>query len=228
MNIKVFPTGIFQVNTLIIPIVQDKVLVVDPANCRFTRDEDDILDFLDENGLKPLGIVLTHGHFDHIAGLSAFSKKYPNIPIAIHRADSEMIGFNSGKSHAYTLSMMGIERFLPSVSELPEATGFLEDGKTLDESFSSISDESVKSSLKNWKVIHTPGHTKGSVCLYNSTEKVLVSGDTMFYHSWGRTDLGGSEVEIQKSLRRIHELASADTLVYPGHDYTEFPLSENL
>ena len=66
-------------------------------------------------------------------------------------------------------------------------------------------------------VLHTPGHTKGSICLYSREDRVLFSGDTLFRHSYGRTDLGGSEAQIMKSLRRLLQL-DGDTTVYPGHD----------
>ncbi|MBQ2527414.1 MAG: MBL fold metallo-hydrolase, partial [Spirochaetales bacterium] len=68
-----------------------------------------------------------------------------------------------------------------------------------------------------FRVLHTPGHTGGSICLYSQEDKVLFSGDTLFRHSYGRTDLGGSEEQIMKSLRRLLSLPE-DTTVYPGHD----------
>lgn len=79
-----------------------------------------------------------------------------------------------------------------------------------------------------WKVIHTPGHSKGSVCYYNEGKGLLVSGDTMFYQSWGRTDMyGGSDAEIKKSLALLKNTVKEGTFVLPGHDCVGFTIEEN-
>lgn len=73
--------------------------------------------------------------------------------------------------------------------------------------------------LSQWKVLLTPGHTPGSICLYNKKENILISGDTLFQDSWGRTDMyGGNEQEIFRSLRYLREKIPVGTKVYPGHD----------
>ena len=84
----------------------------------------------------------------------------------------------------------------------------------------------VFETFANWSVIHTPGHTKGSCCFYNAQEKILISGDTVFFRSYGRTDLyGGSQAEIIKSIEKIKKITAEETLVFPGHDYAGFNLS---
>lgn len=99
-----------------------------------------------------------------------------------------------------------------------EAKGLLQDAEP-----------ELKASLVQWKVLHTPGHTKGCVCFYNESEKILLSGDTVFYHSWGRTDLeGGDEGQMMKSLVYIKNNVVPDAKVYPGHDYNGFMLAEGL
>ena len=74
--------------------------------------------------------------------------------------------------------------------------------------------------MSQWKVIHTPGHSPGSVCYYNEKEKLLISGDTLFdYGGYGRTDMiGGDEALIQKSLSELKRIVKSGTKVYPGHD----------
>ena len=232
MELKVLHTGPLGVNTLIVPLAQNRVFVVDPASCAFCGDEKLITDYLAQKDLMPVAIVLTHGHFDHVAGLPFLHKAYPDIPIAIHTSDAEMIGAKSGVMQGEALSQMGFFDFIDSVSNLPEPTAFLEEGKTLSEcllkAVASLPAE-VNAALSRWIVLHTPGHSSGSSCLYNAEDKLLISGDTLFYGSWGRTDLhGGSEAQIQQSLRRLAKEIPQDVRVYPGHERYAFSFSENF
>lgn len=259
MKIEVLRTGPFSVNTCIVNLDDKNVIVVDPANSHFTGDRNVIVDFFEQRGLSPLAVILTHGHFDHVSGLKSLREDFPEIPIFIHKNDMDFIGKNSEKLQGLSLMLMGFDDFLPTVSNLPEANGFLEDGASLYDCFvdlqrglsplqksspqvlernslmepsfprGSVPSAKLISALKNWIIIHTPGHTPGSVCLYNKEEKVLIAGDTVFYHSWGRTDLPmGSEDKIQESLRKIYQTLPAQTVVYPGHDRYGFRLQDNL
>lgn len=228
MNISVLNTGPFGINTWIIELCKNKVLVFDPAACRFTRDSQKIVGFLKEKNLEPVAFLLTHGHFDHIAGTGICKSFYPEVPLVVHSADSRMIGKNASEAQKSQLEDMGFEKFLPALEGLPEPdVAFC--GESLLSSIIKTDDRELKDALASWKVLHTPGHTKGSVCYYNEKEKILVSGDTIFYHSWGRTDFpGGSAAEMNKSLERIYSTLPKDVLVYPGHEYAGFPLGENL
>lgn len=228
MNISVLNTGPFGINTWIIELCKNKVLVFDPAACRFTRDSQKIVGFLKEKNLEPVAFLLTHGHFDHIAGTGICKSFYHEVPLVVHSADSRMIGKNASEVQKSQLEDMGFEKFLPALEGLPEPdVAFC--GEPLLSSIIKTDDIELKDALASWKVLHTPGHTKGSVCYYNEKEKILVSGDTIFYHSWGRTDFpGGSEAEMNKSLERIYSTLPKDVLVYPGHEYAGFPLGENL
>ena len=242
--IKVLHTGPLKVNTLVVPLAENFVFVVDSACCHFSRDSNFLTDYLNQNKLVPVAAVLTHGHFDHVSGLKSLRASFSNLPVAIHKEDANLIGKNSGIEQEKGLCQMGFDVFLPFVSDLPDADCFLEDGKSLfdslgdkiSENFSDeknkIGGESLKKileKLSEWKILHTPGHTKGSCCFYNSAEKILISGDTMFFQSWGRTDLpGGDEREIHRSLEKILENVAGDTLVFSGHDKREFLLSENF
>lgn len=188
--------------------------------------------FLEANSLVPLFILLTHGHFDHISGVKVLREKY-DIPVFIHQGDSAYVDdMNPMQENA--LSAMGFEEFAPFV-RTGGADEFLKDGETLLECYERCGKKSVKlgteekQSLKEWVVMHTPGHSQGSVCVYSQSQRTLIAGDTVFYHSWGRTDLpGGNEGQIQKSLRRIYHDLPKNTLVYSGHDYCGFCLEENL
>lgn len=228
MPIQILHTGPLQVNTLIVPLVRNFVFVVDSACCHFSRDTNLLTDFLKKNDLIPVAVVQTHGHFDHVAGLKSLQENFPNIPILIHKDDSNLIGLNSAAEQKNQLYAIGFDDFLPFVSDLPDATSFLEDEKTLADCIKDC-DSEIQDSLSKWKIFHTPGHTKGSCCFYNETENILISGDTIFYRSYGRTDLpGGSESEIQQSLMKIYEEIPGGTKIFPGHGETEFELEDNF
>jgi len=235
-------TGIFGVNTWLIPLEKNGVLVVDPDFSEVTNDAEPFIELMEDKGFVPVGIFLTHGHFDHIAGTGILKKKYPFAKLCVHKNDASMIGRSALLSQGRVLDYMGIPEFKNALENLPDADIFSEDSEKLssvfdtdslmnDERFSknfSGSPEKLKDALSAWKIIFTPGHTEGSVCIYNENEKKLVSGDTMFYHSYGRTDLpGGSDEKMQKSLRLIKKIVSRDALVYPGHDKSGFLFGEN-
>lgn len=232
---NILHTGPLGVNTFVVPLKDNKVFIVDPATCSFCRDENLIIDFLCSKNLIPVAFVLTHGHFDHVAGLSILKEKYPLVPVLIHKNDAVMLGLNNSVQKEQ-LEYMGFSEFFDAVKNLPVCDSFLEDGKNLFDSlkntacFSDLANiiKPVEKKLCEWKIIHTPGHTFGSVCLYNANEKILLSGDTLFYGSWGRTDLGGSESLIQKSLVLLKENIPGDVQVFPGHDFAGFKMSENF
>lgn len=228
MNIYVLNTGPFGINTWIVEICKGKALVFDPAACRFTRDSQKIVGFLKEKNLEPVAFLLTHGHFDHITGTGICKSFFPVVPLVIHEADSAMIGTNAAEAQRFQLESMGLEKLLPALEGLPGPdVAFC--GEPILSSIIRTDDGELKDALDSWKILHTPGHTKGSVCYYNEKEKILITGDTIFYHSWGRTDFpGGSEAEMNKSLERIYSILPKDVLVYPGHEYAGFQLGENF
>ncbi len=218
--ITLLHTGPFGTNSLIVPLgnpSERQVFIVDPACCDFSHDKYVISRHLEEHGLKPQAVVLTHGHFDHVAGISFLKSLYPDLKIYIHGDDASFIGEEGSMRQARHLSLMGFLDFLPSVSGLCPASDLMSDGDLLFADFASP-----------WRVMHTPGHTEGSCVLYSEQEKTLIAGDTLFYQSWGRTDLpGGDERLIMRSLQRIYREIPGDTKIYPGHDLAGFLLEES-
>ncbi len=138
-------------------------------------------------------ILLTHGHFDHIGAVSALAKD--GLPVLIHEKDAPML---TDPARNASLDLLRLP-----VSACP-ATDLLRDG-----------DRRTLAGLEI-EVLHTPGHTPGSVCYL--IENHLFTGDTLFEHGWGRTDLpGGDEHALYESLRRIMPLTK-NIPFHPGHE----------
>jgi len=222
MNITSFQTGILQVNTYVVPLLKNgqgtgKCFIVDPAH--FTSDNSNlVLNYLKKNNLECVAILLTHGHFDHITGISAIKQQFPSAIIAIHQMDAGELG-SVGFMNSDVLGAFGMDFLEQQLLSQPKAELLLKGGDDLS--------VVLGSDFDGWKVLHTPGHTPGCVCFYNAAEKVLISGDTLFYGTWGRTDMkGGDEGLIKKSLSFIKKTVSEDTKIYPGHDYSGFLLSD--
>ncbi len=217
MKLHVIHTGVFKVNTLLVPIENNKCFVVDPAACALSGDENLITEYLKAHKLECEGIVLTHSHFDHITGIAPLKAAFPAAKICIHGLEAGELAGNGqpGPMNQSVLRFFGAPELLDVVGAQPAADTLLREGMT----------------IFGWKVLHTPGHTPGSICLYKEAaagdqQGLLISGDTLFdYGGYGRTDMyGGDEVEIQKSLARLHREIPAGTLVYPGHDNFGFEL----
>lgn len=150
-----------------------------------------ILALLAKKGLEPAGILLTHAHFDHISGIPALQAAHPELPVYVHSADRAMFGhpFNQ---YGGEYASIGTPKNLRDTDDLPAA-------------------------LPGVRVLHTPGHTPGSVCFHFEADRLLLSGDTLFAGSCGRTDFpGGSMSQMVASLKRLATLPG-DTLVIPGH-----------
>jgi glyoxylase-like metal-dependent hydrolase (beta-lactamase superfamily II) len=197
MKLTRFVTGPLGVNTYFIPVDEMSVFVVDPGG-----NPEVLLDYLSQTGYVLRAAILTHGHFDHLLALPELGKALPDLQVYIHKADRIYLGPCVIHAHSIGLNLLGLNDFIPTVSGLPEPDRLLVEGDIVEDS---------------WTVMHTPGHTPGSLCLHNKKENILVSGDTLFDGSWGRTDLrGGSARQMQESLKRLF-LLPPDTVVYPGH-----------
>ena len=193
MNYKRFPVGALWTNCYIFWDDNTKqAFCVDPGG-----DTQEVRDFLSENGLKLTMILLTHGHIDHIAGIHELVPMVADN-IYIGKKDSFALKHPSQKLQALLgVHCSGIENFKE-----------VEEGRIIDFPGYTI------------KVIETPGHTEGSVCFLiqdKDGHKILISGDTLFAQSVGRTDLeGGDELKLETSLRRLAEFNDG-LHVLPGH-----------
>ena len=157
--------------------------------------DSNINDALSEAGAELKYILLTHGHFDHIIGVPEVKRAF-HIPVYASETEDAMLADTS----------LNLSCHLPGKQTSFHADVLVHDG-----------DELELLGYK-WKVIATPGHTAGSVSYYIPEEEVLLSGDTLFYESYGRTDLAtGSSSDIADSLLNKLFVLPEDTMVYPGH-----------
>ena len=189
-DITVLSTGAFAVNTVLLAY-GDEAFIVDPgAEASRIRNE------LDRRGLKPVGILLTHAHFDHIGAVPELLTAYPALAVRVGPEDRMMIGH---PLNAYP-------------PDYPLVRG---DWRYAEGAFT------------RGEVIPVPGHTPGGVAYYFPEDALLLSGDTLFAGSVGRTDLpGGDFATLRTSLKRLCELPP-DTRIIPGHG-GETQLAEEL
>ena len=154
------------------------------------QEADRIIDSLAKKGLEPAAALLTHGHFDHISGIPGLLEKFPELPIYVHEKDIPMFGHPLNQVPPEYPSFQKPRNLVP----LDNLEG-----------------------LEGLEILESPGHTPGGVCYYFPKDKLLLSGDTLFAGSVGRTDLpGGDMATLMESLQKLTALPD-DTLVIPGH-----------
>ena len=167
--------------------------IVDPG-CSSEAEISELTSFISSRGLKPVCIMLTHGHFDHVLGVSELAAKY-QIPVFMHPADKFTLANNE-----YFCKWFGAP--LPAAFETTDIC----EGSVIE-----------VGSLR-FEVIETPGHTPGGVSFYERSEKVLFSGDTLFAGAIGRTDHPGGDYEmLMKSILEKLVTLKGEVSVIPGH-----------
>ena len=177
-------------------LVEDNghALIIDPSASAAS-----ILRRLKEDGCTPDAILLTHGHFDHIMSIDTLRQAEPGLKVYIHTDDAPMPG--DGKKNAFGL-------FFGQDRTWQDADVLMEDGQTI----------SVGNAT--FRVIHTPGHSPGSVCFLCEEEGVMITGDTLFADNIGRCDLWeGSHAVMRKTLQGLRSYDGSLT-IYPGHGGT--------
>jgi hydroxyacylglutathione hydrolase len=196
MEIKTLKLGPLQTNCYLVWCPKTlEAIIIDPADeAGFITQE--ILNLK----LKPKYIVLTHGHFDHVLGVLELKLNF-NLPILLHQKDLSLYN-QTQKSAQYWLQRQ--------VDPIPPPDKFIKQN------------DRIKFGKETLKVIETPGHTPGSICLYSITtphkNTLLFTGDTLFKNAIGRTDFSySSPKDMQSSLKKLLQLPPK-TKVYPGHE----------
>jgi hydroxyacylglutathione hydrolase len=194
VKIFTFVFNLVQENTYVIWDQTGECAIVD-AGC-YTQKEFDKLDgFLKSKNLKPVKLINTHGHFDHIFGIQQCRKAY-DLSWEAHYGDNAWIDGVQAKAALFGIPVQPVE--------LPEVE--LNDGDTVQFGNSTL------------KVLHVPGHSPGSICFYEEQSKIVITGDVLFNGSIGRTDLpGGEHNTLIEGIRSKLLVLPDDVVVYPGH-----------
>lgn len=190
MKMERFVLGPLSTNCYLIENEETKELVIiDPASC-----PKNLREHIEELGYTPKAILLTHGHFDHVMGIDKFVQEY-DIPVYLHEDEVQIL-------KNVDLNLAG--HF--NLTYIYDKGIGIKDGEVL------------TLAGMDFRVIHTPGHTAGGCCYYMEAEGVLISGDTLFEQSIGRTDFPtGSMSVLVRSIREKLFVLPENTRVYPGH-----------
>ena len=185
----------YEVNTYIVAAGNGQCAIIDPA-CGSPAEQATLKKYIVDKGLRPVRLINTHGHFDHVIG-NAFVCHTWQVETAAHRGDLFLLE-NSWQQG---------EIFGFAVEQPPTPAVFLEDGDAIN-----IGDD------VSLEIRHIPGHSPGSIVLYSPVQNWVITGDVLFSGSIGRTDLPGGNYDllitgIEKKLMTL----PPDTVVYTGH-----------
>lgn len=195
IQIKKLTFNPFQENTYILFDETKECVIIDPG-CYTKAEQQMLVDFISENELKPVKLLNTHCHIDHVLGNYFVSKTY-NLDLGVHELDVVTLNAVSTYSHLY-----GFEAYQLS----PKPSYFLNEG------------DLIKFGNSTLEVIFCPGHAPGHVVFYNSDQQFVINGDVLFQGSFGRVDLPGGDFNTLKNsiINKMFNLPD-EVVVYTGH-----------
>lgn len=194
IQIHSFTFNPFQENTYVLSDETKECVIIDPG-CYTEEEKSALSGFISDKGLKPVKLLLTHAHIDHVLGNNYLCGKY-KLKIEMNVIEKELL-----KSAELYGEMWGIK-----VEPSPAPEVFLAEG------------DEVKFGNSTLQIIFTPGHSPGSICFYNPEGKFIIAGDVLFHGSIGRTDLPGGDYDtlIRSITEKVFPLGD-EYKVYPGH-----------
>lgn len=195
MKVTALTFNQFQENTYIISDNTKECIIIDPG-CYQDFERTKLIDFIKTNNLKPVKLINTHCHIDHVLGNKFVSEQW-NLELYAHKEDLPLLA-NAGE----VAKMYGFEKY----EESPYPTHFLKEGDKLTFGKSSF------------EILFTPGHAPGHICLYSKEHNLLIAGDVIFQRSIGRTDLPGGDHStlINSIITQLFPLPN-ETQVFCGH-----------
>jgi len=194
IKIDFFTFGPFQENTYILSDESRECIIIDPG-CYDDQERAELSGFISANGLKPVKLLNTHCHIDHVFGNKFIADKY-KLGLEMHKKDLTVLHSLMNVAHLYNLN----------AEESPEPDKFIDEGNT------------IKFGNSTLEILFCPGHAPGHIVFVNKDQKFVIGGDVLFYGGIGRTDLpGGDHATLIKSIKeKIFPLGDEFT-VYSGH-----------
>jgi len=194
ISIKSFVFGPFQENTYLLFDETKECIIIDPG-CYDDRERSELLSFINTNNLKPVKLINTHCHLDHIFG-NGFVADTFHLKLEINKQETPVLDSYLTSANLYGLN----------ASPSPQPSVYLNEG------------DKIKFGNSTLEIVFTPGHSPGSITFYNREQKIIIAGDVLFYGSIGRSDLpgGDSETLISSIKNKLFPLGD-DFTVYSGH-----------
>jgi glyoxylase-like metal-dependent hydrolase (beta-lactamase superfamily II) len=194
LTVQPFTFNPVQENTYVLYNEKGDCCIIDPG-CYFASEEQALKGFIEQNGLKPVLLLNTHCHLDHIFGNRFIQKTY-NLTLHLHPQEKAVLDYGPTAGQAWQMPFDNYDGELI----------FIDEGQTI-----RIGDDELH-------VLFTPGHSPGSISFYDKEAKFVISGDVLFQGSVGRTDLPGGDFTIlEESIKTKLYTLPEDTIVYSGH-----------
>jgi len=194
LSLYQFTFNPLQENTYLLADEAGDCWIIDPG-CYEKHEQAQLFDFIEAKKLKPVKLINTHCHVDHVLGNAAVKRKY-GVPLYIHPIE---------------------ESYLRAVQTYAPNYGFVAYESTTPDEYIDV-DKTMQLGSDTVKFLFVPGHSPGHIALYIEAQKICIAGDVLFRQSIGRTDLpGGNHIELLQSIQTALFTLPGDTVVYPGH-----------
>lgn len=194
IKVDAFTLNPFQENTYVLSNEKGEALIIDPG-CYFSAEQDTIKSFIDSQGLKPVQLLNTHCHLDHVFGNKWVAATW-NLELYLHAEEEKMLAMAPESGARYGLTFDNYKGPLHFIGPGDEIV---------------LGDDRLE-------ILLAPGHSPGSLCFYSRTQGFLIGGDVLFHESIGRSDLPfGNHQQLIDSITTQLWPLPAETVVYPGH-----------
>ena len=194
LTVQAFTFNPVQENTYVLYNDKSQCCIIDPG-CYFASEEQELKDFIEKGNLRPVYLLNTHCHLDHIFG-NRFVYKTFGLPLYLHKLEKPVLEYGPTSGQLWQMPFDNYDGEL----------NFLDEGQV------------VQIGEDRLHILFTPGHSPGSISFYSQENKFIISGDVLFQGSIGRTDLPGGDFTIlEESIKTKLYTLPGDVIVYPGH-----------